>query len=69
MPGVGHLLTLGYSQLHVHGRHGNSAFSDPAGEPGDQSDSPARVEVEESARRLASAGLLRSLDELDVSRT
>lgn len=69
VPGVGHLLALGNRQLHVHGRHGNGAPSDPAGEPGDQPDSPAGVEVEEPARRLPVAGLARSLDELGVSRT
>ncbi len=69
VPGVGHLLSLGHGQLHVHGRHGHSAASDPAGEPGDQPDQPPRVQVEEATRDLPLTGLLCSLDELSVGRT
>lgn len=67
VPGVGHLLTLRYSQLHVHGCHGDSTLSDPACEPGDQSDPPPRMKMEESTNYLLATGLLRSLDELMVS--
>lgn len=69
VPGVGHLLSLGHGPLHVHGRHGNGAAPDPAGQPGGQPDQPPRVKVEEAAHHLPLAGLLRPLDELSVSRT
>lgn len=69
MPGVGHLLPIRHGQLHVHGRHGNGAGSDPPGEPGGESDEAARVEVEEATRYLPIAGILGSSDELGVGRT
>lgn len=67
VPGVRHLLSLGYGELHVHGPHGNGALSYPAREPGDQTGQPPRVEVEEAACYLPLTGLLCSLDELSVS--
>lgn len=66
VPGVGHLLPLWYGNLHVHGRHRDGALADPAGEPGDQSEQPPRVEGEEAARHLSVTCLLRPLDELSV---
>ena len=69
VPGVRHLLSFGYNQLHVHSRHGNGAFPDPACEPGDQFDSPVRVEVEETTYHLPFTGLFCSCNELSVSRT
>ena len=69
VPGVRHLLARRHGQLQVHGRHGDGALLDPACEPGDESEPPAGMEVEEPADHFLTAGLLRSLDELSVSRT
>lgn len=69
VPGVGHLLSLGDGPLHVHGRHGNSAFLDPVCEPGDQLHLAAGVKVEEATNHLPFTGLLCSCDKLSVSRT
>lgn len=69
MPGIRHLLSLGYGKLHVHGRHRDGALSDPACEPGDQSDQSPRVEVEEAPHYLPLTGLLCPLDELGMSGT
>ena len=66
VPGVGHLLALWRSQLHVHGRHGDGTLSDPACEPRDQPDPPGRMKVEEPTDHVPFTGLLRSLDELSV---
>lgn len=69
VPSIWHLLPIRHSQLHVHSCHGNSTFTDPACEPGDQLDPSPGVKVKEAARHFPPTRLLCPLDKLSMSCT